>query len=181
MNSEMVYLGLGANLGDRLVNLRHAGDALAAHRRIVVSAISSVYESAAMTLRPDDSAPDYLNVVISVETFLSPVGLLEHIHKVERSLGRQRSPGLRWESRTIDIDILVFGTRTVSIPGLTIPHPALAKRRFVIEPLAELAPDLYVPLPFDASAADLASACDGAPAVRRISEGLSPAVAHART
>ncbi|MFQ5571480.1 MAG: 2-amino-4-hydroxy-6-hydroxymethyldihydropteridine diphosphokinase, partial [Rhodothermales bacterium] len=83
--------------------------------------------------------------------------LLEHCRTLERAAGRERR--LRWEARTLDLDLLVYGRETRQSPELTLPHPRLGERRFVLQPLADVAPNLYVPLPFDATVADLLKRC----------------------
>lgn len=90
--------------------------------------------------------PKYLNQVFAVETTLEPRALLEALLNVERSLGRKRASGEKWGPRFIDLDLLLYGDRVVDEPGLTVPHPQLHLRRFVLAPLAELAPDARHPL-----------------------------------
>lgn len=87
----------------------------------------------------------YLNTCAVVRTDLSPSDLLQKLHAIERSLGRVRTPAVRWGPRTIDLDLLVFGDRTIDDPAIHVPHPRLHERAFVLEPLAEIAPDLHVP------------------------------------
>jgi 2-amino-4-hydroxy-6-hydroxymethyldihydropteridine diphosphokinase len=155
-----VYLSLGSNLGDREAALRAA---LAALRTEGVDLVrcSSVYETEPVGLRPQ---PWFLNLVAELETALDPEELLRVIHRVEAALGRARA--VRWGPRSIDIDILLYGTVTLATDVLTIPHPALASRRFVLEPLAELAPDLA--LPGGGTVSDALAAAGDEPAVRRI-------------
>lgn len=135
-----VYLSLGSNLGDREENLRQAIarlDAAGVH----VSRRSSVYETEP---RDAPNQPWFLNQVIEAETDLSPRQLLVRVEKVELEMGRQR---LRPKGpRTIDVDILLCGETIVRTKDLELPHPRLAERRFVLEPLAELAPELRHPL-----------------------------------
>jgi 2-amino-4-hydroxy-6-hydroxymethyldihydropteridine diphosphokinase len=133
-----VYLGLGSNLGDRRRNLTEAlaemGERGAAVRRV-----SSFYRTEPLDAPP----PWYLNAVAELEVQWIPWQLLYHCLEVECSLGR-RSKGDR-EPRTVDLDVLLYGDLVLDDPALTIPHPRLALRRFVLAPLAELAPDLVVP------------------------------------
>lgn len=140
---EIAYLGLGSNLGDRLA---HLTSALAALDRIPHARVfrrSSIYETEPQVLL---AQPRFLNLIAGVETSLEPHKLLEALHDIERSEGRDRSASaIRWGPRTLDLDILLFGTRVVQTERLTIPHPRMSTRRFVLEPLVEIAPDLAHP------------------------------------
>jgi 2-amino-4-hydroxy-6-hydroxymethyldihydropteridine diphosphokinase len=141
-NSTMrAYIGLGANLGDRDATIRRAVEALAHRDGIEVVAVSSLRET-----EPVDfvEQPRFLNGVVALETDLEPSDLLAALLAVEQKLGRTRE-GPRFGPRTIDLDLLVYGDAEVDEPGLTVPHPRLAERRFALEPLAELDPDLVVP------------------------------------
>ena len=133
------YVGLGSNLGDREATLGAALDLLG--RRVDLVAVSTVRETDPWG---DADQPRYLNAVAAVDTDLSPRRLLEVLLGVERELGRERT-GRRYGPRTIDLDLLVYGDEVVDEPGLTVPHPRLHERRFVLEPLAELDPALVVP------------------------------------
>jgi len=139
------FLGLGANLGDRAAAIGAALAALASRGAVRIARASSLYETE--PLRPAGEireAPWFLNRVAEVETALSPRDLLAALQETERSLGR--APGrARWAPREIDIDLLLHGDRIVRDPDLVVPHPGLTLRRFVLAPLAELAPDLIVP------------------------------------
>jgi 2-amino-4-hydroxy-6-hydroxymethyldihydropteridine diphosphokinase len=134
------YLGIGSNVGDRLRNLRRAVDALTEADGVVVSRVSSVYSTEPVGYTEQ---PEFLNAVIAVDTDLSPEDLLRLALRVEEEGGRERS--VRWGPRAIDIDILIYGDLEIHRPYLEIPHPRLAERRFVLEPLAEVAPDLRLP------------------------------------
>ncbi|MHC4914808.1 MAG: 2-amino-4-hydroxy-6-hydroxymethyldihydropteridine diphosphokinase [Planctomycetota bacterium] len=136
-----VYLGLGANLGEREASIRRALEMLA-ERGVGVRVVSALIETEAVGGPPGQ--PRFLNGAALVETDLSPRELLEVCSEVEAALGRDRSAG-RWAARTIDIDILVYGQRVIDAPDLTVPHPRIARRGFVLEPLAEIAPGLAVP------------------------------------
>ncbi len=155
--ATLAYIALGANLGDRIGALRAAVDGLGAHPEIEVMRASPVYETEAHTLTADEGQPPYLNAVVEVSTTLSPEALLAYGHDLERAAGRQRRQ--RWMPRTLDIDLLVYGQQRHEAPGLVLPHPHLGQRRFVLQPWADLAPNLYVPLPFDASVAELLHRC----------------------
>ncbi len=155
--ATLAYMALGANLGDRIGALRAAVDGLGAHPEIEVMRASPVYETEPHTLTADEGQPSYLNAVAEVSTTLSPEVLLAYGHDLERAAGRQRRQ--RWMPRTLDIDLLVYGQHRHEAPGLVLPHPHLGQRRFVLHPWADLAPNLYVPLPFDASVAELLHRC----------------------
>ena len=141
---ETVYLGLGSSLGDRVAHLRNACTALralCADPTLFVAA--TVYETPHMRLNPADTTlyPDHLNTVVRLETELAPEALLEAIHEIERNCGRIREAGQRWQPRTLDIDILLFGDRQLHTSSLVVPHPGIADRRFVLQPLLDLLPD----------------------------------------
>ncbi|RME42663.1 MAG: 2-amino-4-hydroxy-6-hydroxymethyldihydropteridine diphosphokinase [Caldilineae bacterium] len=133
-----IFLGLGTNLGDRRANLQRAVRALTALTRI--RAISPLYQTAPWGVT---NQPDFLNLCLSATTTLPPRALLAELKRLERTLGRQ--PGLRWGPRLIDIDILFYGAQIVTEAGLTIPHPRLAERAFVLAPLADIAPNWQHP------------------------------------
>jgi 2-amino-4-hydroxy-6-hydroxymethyldihydropteridine diphosphokinase len=135
------YLGLGSNLGDREQTLRQALTALAEVPGVEVVAVSRFRETDPVGYLDQ---PRFLNAAAAVETSLGPHELLAALLEVERSLGRTRD-GERFGPRTIDLDLLVYGDRTVGEPGLQVPHPRLHERRFVLEPLAEVAPGLEIP------------------------------------
>jgi len=139
------YLGLGSNLGDRLGYLRAAVAALA-ERGLPVTAASSVYESDAL----GPPQPAYLNAVVVVSTDLAPRELLAVLKSVEAELGRHHTE--HWGPREIDLDLLLYGDELVAEEGLTIPHPELTRRSFVLLPLLEIAPDLDLPSGEPASA-----------------------------
>jgi len=135
------YVGLGANLGDREQNLRSALEALASVPRVQVVAVSSFRETEPVGYTDQ---PRFLNAAARLETSLTPRELLDALLQIERSLGRTRT-GPRYGPRTIDLDLLLYGDESVDEPGLRVPHPRLAERAFVLEPLAELDPSLVVP------------------------------------
>ena len=134
------YLGLGSNLGDRLGNLQRAVDLLAAGDGVTVVRSSRVYETEPVGGPPQ---PDYLNAVIAVETALSARELLRTCMGVEVELGRVRDE--RWGPRTIDVDVLTYGDERIDEPDLTVPHPRMHERGFVLLPLGELDPDPPLP------------------------------------
>ncbi|MDB5009007.1 MAG: 2-amino-4-hydroxy-6-hydroxymethyldihydropteridine diphosphokinase [Mucilaginibacter sp.] len=135
-----VFLLLGSNLGDRRLFINQAIKLIADDIAPVLKA-SSLYETQAWG---KNDAPDYLNQVVALQTGLSPQNVLEKILHIENMLGRRRQE--KWGSRTIDIDILFYGQEIVNDPALRIPHPELHKRRFTLEPLAEIAPEFVHPL-----------------------------------
>lgn len=147
-------IGLGSNLGDRHAHLAAAFDALAAAPATHLLARSSVRETA--PVGPIAQGP-FLNAVALIETSLPPRELLSRLHAIERSRGRDRAREQRWGPRTLDLDILLYDNLILDQPGLTIPHPRLHERRFVLEPLAEVWPDAIVP-PLRRSVADLLAA-----------------------
>ena len=135
------YLGLGSNEGDRLANLRAARAAIERHG-VEVTASSSVYETAPQGEVTDQ--PDFLNACLRISTDLEPEALLDVCKEVERELGRA-ARGVRHGPRPIDVDVLLLGDLEHSSERLTLPHKEVATRRFVLEPLLELDPDLRLP------------------------------------
>lgn len=132
------YLSLGSNLGDREANIRKALGLLAENVRVI--RVSSLYETAPIGMTDQG---DFINAVALVETSLAPESLLRAIIGVENDMCRVRN--FRWGPRVIDIDILLYDNAIVNTPELTIPHPEMMKRAFVLIPLAEIAPDLELP------------------------------------
>jgi 2-amino-4-hydroxy-6-hydroxymethyldihydropteridine diphosphokinase len=131
------YLALGSNLGDRAAHLQRAVDALAAARSVAVAAVSRVYETAPVGGPPQEA---FLNAVVGVDTDLDPYPLLALAHDLERDAERER--GERWGPRTLDVDILLYENVQMDSPDLTIPHPRMWERGFVLAPLRDVAPDL---------------------------------------
>lgn len=140
MSGKIVYLGLGSNVGEREQNLQAAIDRLHS-TDLRIKRLSSVYETEPQGLR---NQRWFLNLVAEAETDLFPRQLLGRIVKIERELGRRRM--VANGPRTIDIDILFFGSAVVKTAELTIPHPRVAERRFVLAPMVELAPELRDPV-----------------------------------
>jgi 2-amino-4-hydroxy-6-hydroxymethyldihydropteridine diphosphokinase len=131
------YLALGSNLGDRVAHLQQAVDGLAGTPGVEVVAVSRVYETTPVGGPPQG---DYLNAVVALETALSPRELLAVAQRQEAAAGRVR--GERWGPRSLDVDVLIVGDAHVSEPDLVVPHPRLQERRFVLVPLADVAPEL---------------------------------------
>lgn len=137
--TAVTYLGLGANLGDRSANLRRAVQSLGPE--VVLKVSSSVYETPPWGYADQ---PAFLNQVVQAETQLPPMELLDHLKRLEASLGRQVT--FQYGPRLIDLDILLYDQLALDEPGLVIPHPRLAERAFVLVPLSEIAPNLRHPL-----------------------------------
>jgi 2-amino-4-hydroxy-6-hydroxymethyldihydropteridine diphosphokinase len=139
---KSVYLSLGSNLGDRQLHLQRAV-AYLEQEQISVQRRSSVYET-----EPQDviRQPWFLNIVVECETRLFPVQLLTVLQRIEREVGRVREGAVRRGPRVIDIDILLFDNAAIDTPRLTIPHPRMTERRFVLEPLLEIAPEIRHPV-----------------------------------
>jgi 2-amino-4-hydroxy-6-hydroxymethyldihydropteridine diphosphokinase len=135
-----VYLSLGSNEGDRREMLRNAIEMLYSSCGQIVKQ-SSLYETAAWGL---SEQPDFLNAAVLVQTELTPIEVLAATHAIEDALGRQRN--IKWGQRTLDIDLLLYNDEIINFPDLAIPHPSLQDRRFVLVPLAEIAPEYCHPV-----------------------------------
>jgi 2-amino-4-hydroxy-6-hydroxymethyldihydropteridine diphosphokinase len=137
--NKIVYLSIGSNLGDRAANLATAVERLS--KLGEVKAVSSFYET-----EPVDytAQPWFVNCAVALETELMPRQFLARLQSIERGMGRRRTHGKG--PRLIDLDILLFGNNIVDLPGLVIPHPEMHERRFVLEPLAEIAADIRHPV-----------------------------------
>ena len=136
---KRVYLSLGSNIGDRAANLQSAIEELSRFGK--VAAVSSFYETEPVEFT---NQPWFLNCAVAFDTEKMPGQLLKTLLAIERTMGRRRTQ--EKGPRKIDIDILLFGDSSVNTPTLTIPHPAMHERRFVLEPLAEIAPDASHPV-----------------------------------
>jgi 2-amino-4-hydroxy-6-hydroxymethyldihydropteridine diphosphokinase len=136
------YVGLGANLGDREATIRRALVLLAAEPGIRVVAVSTLRETDPVGYLDQ---PRFLNGAAALDTELPARELLDRLLAVERRLGRVRGEGPRFGPRPIDLDLLLYGAETLHEAGLEVPHPRLGERRFVLEPLHELDPDLLLP------------------------------------
>jgi 2-amino-4-hydroxy-6-hydroxymethyldihydropteridine diphosphokinase len=133
----IAYIGLGANLGNRRMNLVMALRGLTRMAR--VDAVSSLYQTKAQ----GPEQPDYYNAVCRIETGLEAASLLRLLKALEHEIGR-RDTGKQWAPRPIDLDLLLYDDAVLDEPGLVVPHPRMSERAFVMTPLAELAPDLHV-------------------------------------
>jgi 2-amino-4-hydroxy-6-hydroxymethyldihydropteridine diphosphokinase len=136
-----VYIGLGANLGPKEVTILRAVELLGAEPGIEVLELSQLRETEPVGVADQ---PPFLNGAVALETSLSPWELLDVMLRIEQELGRARDVE-RWGPRTIDLDLLVYGDEVLDEPGLRVPHPRLHERRFALEPLADLDPELDIP------------------------------------
>jgi 2-amino-4-hydroxy-6-hydroxymethyldihydropteridine diphosphokinase len=136
------FVGLGANLGDRERTLRRAVDELGRLPGTDVRAVSSFRDTAPVGYLDQ---PRFLNGAVELETALPARGLLDELLRIERELGRDRTTAQPQGPRPIDLDLLLFGAEEIDEPGLEVPHPRLHERRFVLEPLFDLDPGLFVP------------------------------------
>ena len=163
MIEKTVYLSLGSNMGEREDRLRQALDILK-RESVAVTKQSSVYETA-----PQDVAdqPWFLNMVIECRTSVVPVQLLNLLLRIEREIGRVRQADVRRGPRPIDLDILLFSDAVIQLPQLTVPHPRMLQRRFVLEPLLEIAPDLKCPVDGKPLRGYLAATMDQAVRIKR--------------
>ena len=166
--AERVYVAMGSNLGDRDAHLAAAVAALRATDGVEVVAVSPLYETD--PVGPPPQGP-YLNGAIEIATALTPDAVLERLLEIEVGRGRTRGPE-RNAPRTLDLDLLLYGDRKLAAPELEIPHPRLAERAFVLEPLRDLAPDLVHPT-LGATIAELARRVRNPAAVRRRPEPKS--------
>lgn len=141
---NIAYISIGSNIGDRLDHLVEAVRALHAHKRIEVTKVSSIYETAPVGYT--DQA-DFLNLVVCIATSLDPYGLLATCQEIENGLGRIRD--IRWGPRTADLDILLYNNDNIEAEKLIVPHPRMGERAFVLVPLLEIAPALGHPVTGD--------------------------------
>jgi 2-amino-4-hydroxy-6-hydroxymethyldihydropteridine diphosphokinase len=143
INDAQVFLSLGANLGDRSQNLRHALTALR-DEGISITRESSNYETEPQEI---EQQPWFLNIAVECRTKLFPLQLLAVLRRIEKTLGRDRTAAaIPKGPRLIDIDILLYGNAVIDTPELVVPHPRMMERRFVLAPLAEIAPELRHPV-----------------------------------
>jgi 2-amino-4-hydroxy-6-hydroxymethyldihydropteridine diphosphokinase len=133
------YIGIGANLGDARSNVEDAIDMLGQLPGSTLAGVSSLYQTAPI----DSSGDDYINAVARLQTTLEPEALLQALQAIELAHGRQRP--YRNAPRTLDLDLLLYGDQTIATPTLTVPHPRLTERAFVLVPLHELDPQAHIP------------------------------------
>lgn len=167
------FIGLGSNEGDRAAHLQSAVAAFESSPEVEILRVSPVYETEAHTRRPDESQGAYLNAVVQIETVLSPEGLLAFARDIEREAGRVRDRQ-RWAPRTLDVDLLSYDAETRNDDQLTLPHPRLANRRFVLQPWTDIAPNFVVPPPFDESVRALLAQCPDTATIGRTDVSLDP-------
>jgi len=141
-NKSRAFLGFGGNLGEPLNNFRYARQQLAEHSRVEIVSSSPLYQTP--PVGGPAGQPDYLNAVIEILTGLSPLDLLQLCRQIEDGAGRVRNQ--RWGPRTLDIDLLLLDNLIMDVPLLTLPHPRLQQRHFVLLPLNDLAPRLNHPV-----------------------------------
>ncbi len=138
------YIALGSNLGDRAAHLQRAIDAIAALPGVTVAAVSGFHETA--PVGPQDQGA-FLNAAAAVQTTLDAPALLEALLSLERSLGRPpREARRHWGPREIDLDLLLYGDTVLNLPGLTLPHPRMHERFFVLRPLCDIGPGVVHPV-----------------------------------
>lgn len=154
-----IYIALGSNLGNRITYLQAGVDGLSRYPNINLVDVSSVYESPAHVLPHQKPPPDYLNAVLRCETSLSSLELLDVCLAIETANGRIRHQEERWAPRTLDLDLLVFKDLVLNSERLILPHPRLGERKFVLKPLAEIAPNLLIPAPFNQTVRYLLETC----------------------
>ena len=135
-HGERVFIGIGANLGDARANVQEALRRLDGLPQTRLAGVSSLYHTAPWQA----SGPEYVNAVAELRTTLTPPALLLQLQAIEQAGGRERP--YRHAPRTLDLDLLLFGERRIALPNLTVPHPRLSERAFVLAPLCELAPQL---------------------------------------
>ena len=150
------YIALGANLGDAPATVHEAMNSLDGVPETHVLARSSLYRTAPI----DSSGPDYVNAVVAVDTHLSAVELLRAMQQIELQAGRERP--YRNAPRTLDLDLLLYGTQHIATPDLTVPHPRMFERAFVLQPLAELAPQHVPAQALQAVQGQVMERCQGA-------------------
>ena len=142
MQTEEVFIGLGSNIGDSATIIEQALSALGNVTQCSLRGRSSLYRSAALG---DIQQDDYINAVARIDTGLEPMALLLELQAIEQAYYRQRDQARRWTPRTLDLDIILFGNRSIADSHLTVPHPELAGRRFVLEPMFEIDGDRFIP------------------------------------
>ncbi|MGH1426516.1 MAG: 2-amino-4-hydroxy-6-hydroxymethyldihydropteridine diphosphokinase [Arenicella sp.] len=136
------YIGLGSNMGNSKTILNGVVKLLANHESFCMPVVSSFYKTSPVGY---DEQPDFINAVVKVDTALEPVTLLKFLMAIEKAVGRKRDPKLQDGPRLIDCDLLLFGREELITEKLTLPHPRMTERLFVLEPLIEIAPKAFIP------------------------------------
>jgi 2-amino-4-hydroxy-6-hydroxymethyldihydropteridine diphosphokinase len=162
---ERVFLGLGSNLGDRVDTIRKVQEMVSSIPGVTLVSSSSLYETEPVGI---SDQPMFVNAVLEIETDLSPKELFLKLKDIEAKMGRRKT--VRWGPRIIDIDILLFGDRIIEERDLTIPHPEMAKRGFVLVPLCEIAPEMKHPR-HKKTIREIADGLDDISGVEKIEEG----------
>lgn len=139
MAKERIFVGLGSNMGDKYWNIKRALEMLGEAPGVTVVAVSSFYRTAPVGYTQQDW---FLNAVAELKTVLEPEDLLSRMLHIEKFMGRKRT--IHWGPRVVDLDLLLYGEREISVPGLEVPHPRMQERAFVIVPLADIAPGLVL-------------------------------------
>ena len=139
---KTVYIGIGSNLGEPYENCIRAVEAIRDHSLCEINVLSPFYRTQPVGIEGDNW---FINAVLSINTTLSPAELIEMLLDVEKKMGRTRTK-VRWESRIIDLDILLIGSEIINDKNLTVPHPRMHTRRFVMAPMADIAPDFIHPV-----------------------------------
>ncbi len=168
----LYHIALGSNLGDRIQHLQSAIDELDTEPGCRVIAISSVWETEAHVKPGASPQPSYLNAVMACRSVLPPDLMLRTLVHIEAQHGRESSAKGSWQPRPLDLDIVLAGITTMQTDSLTLPHPRLAERRFVLAPLAEIAADVQVPAPFDHRVGYLLQTCPDQTDITRTSNSL---------
>jgi 2-amino-4-hydroxy-6-hydroxymethyldihydropteridine diphosphokinase len=158
MSDEQVYIGIGSNLGDPASNVQGAVELLAKISNSELIEYSSLYQSEPLG---DIAQDDYVNAVAALKTSLQPAVLLIELQAIEKAYHRQRDPALRWGPRTLDLDIILYGNHLIDESGLTIPHPEMHNRLFVLKPLFEISGEITIP-----GLGSLREIIDRAPAIK---------------
>jgi 2-amino-4-hydroxy-6-hydroxymethyldihydropteridine diphosphokinase len=161
-----VYLSLGSNLGDRLQYLKKAIRKIKESDKISIKKISSVYETEPVVC---ENQPQFLNLVLEAQTSLAPLPLLERLLSIEKEMGRKREE--KWGPRNVDVDILLYADQIVKSDRLAIPHPRMHQRKFVLVPLAQIAPQTLHPL-LKKNVKEILESCDDDSAVNIFMEKI---------
>ncbi len=145
MPQVVAAIAIGSNVGDRGAHVAYAAGAIGGLAGTTVIAMGPVIRTVAVGTAGVEQGGEYLNSCVLARTELGARALLGELHEIERARGRDRRAEQRWGARTLDLDLLLYGDAVIDEPGLTVPHPRLHERRFVLEPLAAIAPELMVP------------------------------------